>query len=202
MPIIEPADLQLPLSQGDVLKDVRLFVTKDTWEDSGGDFHKTPHKLCLVISRPCVVGHKPYAVVAAIEKMGDNVPRDVETFEDIRSFLTDLRDGPESPDVFYLGQVRCRATRAGLARAWTPCTRSRFPKMQLPSAGSWNRNGSENSPLTSPAIFIPASFAPLQRWALTTTAGCPRTISAGSSLGDGKRYMTPGQHWNRRKLPS
>jgi hypothetical protein len=37
--------------------------------------------------------------------MADHVPRDVITFEDILGFLTDLRDGPDSPDVFYLGQV-------------------------------------------------------------------------------------------------
>jgi hypothetical protein len=49
--------------------------------------------------------HKSNAVVAAIEKMADNVPRDVETFEDILGFLTDLRDGTDSPDVFYLGQI-------------------------------------------------------------------------------------------------
>jgi hypothetical protein len=105
MPIIEPADSRLPLFQGDLLKDVRLFVTKETWEESGGESFKTAHKLCLVISRPCVIGHKPNVVVAAIEKMGDNVPRDVETFEDVLNFLTDLRDGPDAPDVFYLGQV-------------------------------------------------------------------------------------------------
>jgi hypothetical protein len=51
------------------------------------------------------VGHKPNAIVAAIEKMADNVPREVETFDDILGFLTDLRDGSDSPDVFYLGQI-------------------------------------------------------------------------------------------------
>jgi len=51
------------------------------------------------------VGHKPNAVVAAVEKMPDNVPREVETFADILDFLADLRDGTDAPDVFYLGQV-------------------------------------------------------------------------------------------------
>src|SRR5947209_7123743 len=105
MPIIEPPDPQLPLSQGDVLKGVALFITRETWAEAGGEYKKTSHRLCLVISRPCVVGHKPNAVVAAVEKMEDNVPRDVETFKDILDFLTDLRDAPDSPDVFYLGQV-------------------------------------------------------------------------------------------------
>ena len=49
--------------------------------------------------------HKPSAVVAAIEKMTDNVPDKVKTFDDILDFLTDLRDSSTSPDVFYLGQV-------------------------------------------------------------------------------------------------
>jgi hypothetical protein len=105
MPIIEPHDPNLPHSQGDVLQGVSLFITKESWSEAGGEVKKTAHKLCLIISRPCVVGHKPSAVVAAIEKMADNVPRDVETFEDILGFLTDLRDGTDSPDVFYLGQV-------------------------------------------------------------------------------------------------
>jgi hypothetical protein len=105
MPIIEPPDPELPLSQGDVLKGISLYLTGGSWAQTGGEHKKTAHKLCLVLSRPCVVGHKPNAVVAAIEKMADNVPRDVETFEDILGFLTDLRDGADSPDVFYLGQI-------------------------------------------------------------------------------------------------
>jgi len=51
------------------------------------------------------VGHKPNAIVAAIEKMNDNVPDEVKTFEDILDFLTNLRDASGSPDVFYLGQM-------------------------------------------------------------------------------------------------
>ncbi len=105
MPIIELPDPNVSLSQGDVLQGVSLFITKESWSGAGGEAKKTSHKLCLVISRPCVVGHKPNVVVAAIEKMADSVPRDVETFEDILGFLTDLRDGPDTPDVFYLGQI-------------------------------------------------------------------------------------------------
>src|SRR5262249_23901265 len=105
MPIIEPPDPNLPLSQGDVLKDVPLFITKETWADAGGDSERLAQKLCLMISRPCVVGHKPNAVVAAVEKYKDRVPKDVQTFEDVVNFLTDLRDAPDTPDVFYLGQL-------------------------------------------------------------------------------------------------
>jgi hypothetical protein len=105
MPIIEPPIPDRSLTQGDVLKGVTLFLTKESTATAGGEHQKTSHKLCLVISRPCVVGHKPNAIVAAIEKMQDNVPDDVKTFKDIRDFLTDLRDGEGAPDVFYLGQV-------------------------------------------------------------------------------------------------
>lgn len=105
MPIIESLSPALPLSQGDVLKDVRLFLTQESWVEAGGAALKTTHKLCLLVSRPCVVGHKPHAIVSAVERFADRVPREVETFDDIRDFLTDLRDGTDAPDVFYLGQL-------------------------------------------------------------------------------------------------
>jgi hypothetical protein len=105
MPIVEPPVPDLPLSQGDVLRGVTLSITRESWAAAGGEPKKTSHPLCLIISRPCVVGHKPNAVVAAVQKMTDNVPGDVVTFDDICDFLTELRDGADSPDVFYLGQV-------------------------------------------------------------------------------------------------
>jgi len=105
MPIIEPPVPELPISQGDVLNGVTLFITKESWAENGGDHKATGHKLCLIASRPCAVGHKPNAIVAAVEKMADKVPREVVTFDDILDFLTDLRDGTDSPDIFYLGQI-------------------------------------------------------------------------------------------------
>ena len=85
---------------------VNLYLTKDGWLESGGEQKKMTHQLCLILSRPCVVGHKANAIVAAIEKMADNVPRDVKAFEDIIDFLTSLQRGADSPDVFYLGQIQ------------------------------------------------------------------------------------------------
>jgi hypothetical protein len=41
------------------------------------------------------------------------VPREVQTFDDVRAFLTDLRDGTDSPDVFYLGQLPGHEGRFG-----------------------------------------------------------------------------------------
>jgi hypothetical protein len=52
-----------------------------------------------------VIEHKTSVIVAAIEKLKDNPPRGADNFESVLSFLTRLRDGPESPDVFYLGQL-------------------------------------------------------------------------------------------------
>src|SRR5262249_12972567 len=105
LPIIEPPDPQLPLSQGDVLKDVRLFFTKETWSEAGGEAGRLAQELCMVVSRPCCVAHKAMAIVAAVEKFSNRVPKDFQTFEDIRNFLTDLRDAPDAPDIFYLGQL-------------------------------------------------------------------------------------------------
>jgi hypothetical protein len=62
MPIIESPDPSLPISQGDILKDVVLFVTQESWRKDGGECKQMKHKLCLILSRPCVVGHKPNAV--------------------------------------------------------------------------------------------------------------------------------------------
>ncbi|MHB8902547.1 MAG: hypothetical protein ACYC6Y_27615 [Thermoguttaceae bacterium] len=109
MPIIEPPG-QSPLSQGDILDGVRLFATARSWESSAGPAQHTA-KLCMVLSRPCSVTHKANVVVAAVEKYVDAVPKDCESFSDVRDFLTALRDGVNAPDVFYLGQLPGRQGR-------------------------------------------------------------------------------------------
>ena len=109
MPIIEPAG-QSPLSQGDILKGVRLFATARAWEKSA-DSVQHPANLCMVLSRPCSVAHKPHLIVAAVEKYPDAVPKGAESFSDVREFLTALRDGIGAPDVFYLGQLPKRHGR-------------------------------------------------------------------------------------------
>jgi hypothetical protein len=105
MPIIEVPEPRSPLSQGDILKDLDLFLTADGWGEKGGRPEKSPYHLCLVLSRPCVIEHKNTVIVASVEKLKDSPPRDANNFEAVLSFLTRLRDGPESPDVFYLGQI-------------------------------------------------------------------------------------------------
>jgi hypothetical protein len=101
MPIIEHPQPGAPLSQGDLLKDITLFLTADDWRESGGRPEKSPHRLCLVLSRPCAIEHKDAVVVATVQRLKDNPPRDANTFATVRSFLLALRDGLESPDVFY-----------------------------------------------------------------------------------------------------
>jgi hypothetical protein len=105
MPIIEVPQPGSPLFQGDILKDINLFLSTDGWAEGGGQSVKSPHRLCLVLSRPCAIEHKETVIVASVEKLVDKPPRDSDTFKTVLSFLTRLRDGPQSPDVFYLGQI-------------------------------------------------------------------------------------------------
>ncbi len=105
MPIIEPvANQTAPLSQGDILKGVSLFVTHEPWGDDGGGGRKTEHPLGLVLSRPCAAAHRNRVVVAAIEKY-KNPPPDFEDFDNAHEFFKEIRDGHTTLDLFYLGQV-------------------------------------------------------------------------------------------------
>ena len=105
MPIIEPPTPGSPLSQGDILKDISLFTTGEAWGAQNGTAMKSPRGLCVIFSRSCAIEHKKSVIVAGIDKLPDNTPRDADTFKRILSFLTNLRDGTNSPDVFYLGQL-------------------------------------------------------------------------------------------------
>jgi hypothetical protein len=104
MPLIVPAIDDAPLSQGDILEDVRLYYTKRAWTD-GGEAAGARDVPCLVLSRPCNCLHKETVIVAKIEAYKDHPPKDLESLEDIQDFLTVLRDGGESPDCFYVGQI-------------------------------------------------------------------------------------------------
>src|SRR6266568_581420 len=105
MPIIDLVHPDAPLGQGNILTGISLFVTKESWLEKGGDPAKAPSKMCLVLSRPCVLAHKRNIVVAGIDKFPDAVPKHLESLEDVVDFLTTARDGMQSPDVFYLGQL-------------------------------------------------------------------------------------------------
>ena len=111
MPIIEPVNPDSPLSQGDILQGVRLFATKECWNADGGSAVIANQKLCLVLSRPCVALNKDRVTVASIDQITDGVPGSVKTLEDVLSFLKDVRDGADSPDVFYLGEINGKPGR-------------------------------------------------------------------------------------------
>ena len=111
MPIIETPPQNPPLSQGDILESVRLHATANCWNENGGTASHTEHALCLCLSRPCNLAHKPNAIVAAVEKYKDAMPADIESFEDMHGFLTEMRDGGGTPDVFYLGHLPNRDGR-------------------------------------------------------------------------------------------
>lgn len=111
MPIIELVDADAPLTQGDILTGIRLFATADGWLSEGGEAVKAGDKLCLVLSRPCVALHKERIVVAMISPYKGNVPTDVKSFDQLLAFLSATRDGTDSPDVFYLGEIPSQAGR-------------------------------------------------------------------------------------------
>lgn len=107
MPIIESVNSDVPLSQGDILVDIVLYSTAEPWVDKGREV-RAPFKMCLVLSRPCVLAHKGYLIVAGIDRYQDQKPKGTDTFDKYLNFLTTMRDGEGSPDRFYLGHLpRC-----------------------------------------------------------------------------------------------
>ncbi len=109
MPILKQLDADAPLNQGDVLKGLRLYSTGHDWgstDASGGSPEWAKHCVySMVVSRPCVVYHKPAITVAAISVVKGDVPSIVKSFAEVRAFLNHLRDGYGRPDRFYLGQI-------------------------------------------------------------------------------------------------
>ena len=103
MPIVEECLLDTVLSQGDILKGVSLFAS--AYGSSGYDASKLSPEMCLVLSRPCIAIREKYVCVATIDKYKGSLPKDVESLDDMIDFLEDVRNGTESPDVFYLGQL-------------------------------------------------------------------------------------------------
>jgi hypothetical protein len=106
MPILEALPVDVPLDQGDLLRGVKLCLTGKTDTVEGGECAAMKTNYCLVLSRPCVIAHKPTIVVAAVEQYKDSsAPPQVNTFSRMKLFLEELRDGARSPDQFYLGQL-------------------------------------------------------------------------------------------------
>jgi len=105
MPIIEQHVDGQPLNQGDLLRGVKLFLTGKADALNGGESVLSKSDHCLVLSRPCVTAHKSSVIVASVEKWSSQTPAEINTFDKARKYLTLLRDGNDSPDVFYLGQL-------------------------------------------------------------------------------------------------
>jgi hypothetical protein len=115
MPIIEVPSKDSPLTQGDIFKDLTFFATsEDVWTGGAKPIQRKVAG-ALIISRPCAIEHKNSVMVAEIEKYNELKPSDCKTFNDALDFLTDYRDGLDTPDRFYLGQIP--ALGAGRFRA-------------------------------------------------------------------------------------
>jgi len=115
MPIIEPHVTGQPLNQGDLLRGVKLFLTGKAEALNGGESVLSKSDHCLVLSRPCVTAHKSSLIVASVEKWSSQTPAEINTFDKARKYLTLLRDGNDSPDVFYLGQLPGKASEGRYA---------------------------------------------------------------------------------------
>jgi len=101
MPIIEAVSSDVPLSQGDVLSEVKLFST----DAAGENAIASKARFCLVMSRPCGIAHKSLITVAAIDEFKFSLANKVESFDELLAVMTAMRDGIQSPDVFYLGHL-------------------------------------------------------------------------------------------------
>jgi hypothetical protein len=101
--LIRPKKVDSPLSQGDILKDVSLHFTDANWEGVSARERTT----CMVISRPCACAHLGYVVVAEVAPVKITVPEEVKKSFDklVWFFEKQLRDGSESPDRFFLGDL-------------------------------------------------------------------------------------------------
>jgi hypothetical protein len=105
MPILIEVSDDAPLNQGDILTGISLFQTGSDWTKEGGQSRRIKSSVCMVLSRPCAILHKPQIVVASVQCVKGETPKDVKTFEKVKQFLEQLRDGFDSPDRFYLGQA-------------------------------------------------------------------------------------------------
>ncbi|MFO0847199.1 MAG: hypothetical protein U0871_01385 [Gemmataceae bacterium] len=104
MPIVERPVATAPLTQGDILKGVPLFITRAAWTEKVVA-HQAPFEFCVVVSRPCAIAHKKHVTVAGIAKYPESQPKGIASFDDVLTFITGARDGLTSPDVFYLGHL-------------------------------------------------------------------------------------------------
>ncbi len=104
MAIIEPLKPGSSLSQGDILKGIKLFSSR---KGAGAAAHtpsEAKHEMCMVLSRQCAIGHKNTLVVAEVAKYAEDIPVEL-SFDEIVDFFKTVRDGVGAPDLFYLGNL-------------------------------------------------------------------------------------------------
>lgn len=102
MPVLISANPGEPLSQGDLLTDLRLYHSLPT-QEPGID---PKNGMGLVISRPCTIAHKPYVLVALVLPHSLDLPTIIaeQSVEKLAKLVTALRDADGS-DAFYLGEI-------------------------------------------------------------------------------------------------
>ncbi len=123
MPIIEIPPKDSPLCQGDILRNISLYLTGDDWtSEDRGSAEQLDVVGCLVVSRPCVLANKDQVVVAAIHRLVTEPPKtarsgtpskpeesahegQTSSFKEHCAWFDFLRDGVSSPDRFYLGRL-------------------------------------------------------------------------------------------------
>lgn len=132
MAIIDRVQDDSPLSQGDLLEDVLLYVSK--LNDSSYVPANVKSKSCVVLSRPCVASHKEKIVVATIEKYTSTVPDSAKaSFDHLKKFLESCRGGWGEPDLFYIGELDGKEGRF--------CAKlDSIHTIQVPDSGTDERN--------------------------------------------------------------
>jgi hypothetical protein len=104
MAIVVPADPSAPLRQGDILTDVTIAVAEATAVE---DVDIDGPGSAMVISRHCNALRDPRIVVAKVEprSLSNDGLAELKTLDEWRRYFSGLRDGKESPDNFYLGEL-------------------------------------------------------------------------------------------------
>ena len=142
MAIVYRPDENLPLSQGDILKNVPIVVASA----SGGLVAKAQAVFALVVSRPCKALRDDFITVAPIVvwKLDLKVALPAKTesvgasLNRMRRLLSGVRDGGELSDSFYLGNLYGSGSNDRHAAQLTTLS-----TVEVPSDGSAADGGTE-----------------------------------------------------------
>ncbi len=133
MPILSAfRDRPEPLGQGDLLHEVRLFVS------DGDQALALPETSALVISRDCSAMRDRLVSVLPVKRWKGTPPKDLGSKE-LSDFLASLRDGVSAPDVFYLGSLEGEGTPATRYQAKLDVMCALQLPADEPGRGDWIR---------------------------------------------------------------